>query len=133
MLGLYDALQALVKRADQQEHVRVSLHVPPQLPQPPLPAPVNVCLFRIAQEGITNALRHSGTDSVEVMLTLTSQWVILSVIDHGHGRPDDFVWGGGLSGAHGRVHRLGGQLELISTDEGGLTLVARIPVDTLLS
>ena len=130
MLGLYDALKALVTRADQQESVEISLQVPDTPPDPPLPSPVNVSLFRIAQEGITNALRHSGTDSIEVLLSLNPQSVVLSVIDYGEGQPDQFVWGGGLSGAHGRLHKLGGQLKLISNDEGGLTLMASVPIDS---
>jgi len=130
MLGLYDALRALVKRSDIQEDKHISLQVPSTSPDPPLPSAVNVCLFRVAQEGITNALRHSGTDIVMVSLTLDHQEVTLKVIDHGHGQPDQLVWGGGLSGAHGRLHRIGGRLQVTQTLSGGLTLIATIPLDS---
>ena len=129
MLGLYEALSSLVKRADDQSEVRVTLEVPSAPPSPLLTCEMNVSLFRIAQEGITNALRHSGTDRVEVVLSFVDHDVMLCVIDRGQGQLDQLVWGGGLSGAYGRLHRLGGTLQILPTDRGGLTVMARIPLN----
>ena len=50
-----------------------------------LPQPLEIALFRIVQESLTNIQRHSGSASAEIHLTQQSSLLVLEVIDHGHG------------------------------------------------
>ena len=126
MLGLRDALHALVRRAELSSNATISLNIGVSPTLDRLPSELNVSLFRIAQEGITNALRHSDSNIVEVRLALMNTEVVLEVVDHGSGVASDLIWGGGLSGAHGRIHKLGGQLIVKPTRGGGVTLCVRV-------
>jgi signal transduction histidine kinase len=110
------------------------LDLPPQLNR--LAALVELTLFRILQESLTNVHRHSGSLAVEVQLTVDAQNVILAVTDFGKGmapealrrfRGNGMSMGVGLSGMRERLADLDGQLD-IRSDASGTTVLATIPL-----
>jgi signal transduction histidine kinase len=90
-----------------------------------LPKSIELGLFRVLQESLTNIHRHSGSSRAEVALKLFPDKVILQVRDYGKGIPrellDDFrtrgaSFGVGLAGMRERLRELGGQLDIHSTN-----------------
>ena len=102
-----------------------------------LPAPVEVALFRVAQEALTNMRKHAQTDWVRLVLGRRQGVVELEVRDLGRGFDPDAVEGTngpgeriGLSGMRERVSLLGGKLEVRSRPGGGTSITARVPVSS---
>jgi signal transduction histidine kinase len=77
---------------------------------PPLPAAVEVACYRIAQEAITNVVRHSGGSSCGARLSIdeSNEWLELEVTDDGVGIPEDRRAGVGMNSMVERVEELGG-------------------------
>ncbi|WP_343034298.1 sensor histidine kinase [Streptomyces sp. Tue 6075] len=92
----------------------------------PLPAAVDLAAYRIVQESLTNAVRHSGARHVIVDLRHGEREVTLSVTDDGHGaaRPPH---GSGIAGMTERAQALGGTLSAGAGPAGGFTVRARLP------
>lgn len=97
---------------------------------------VNIALFRIVQESLTNVVRHAQAQTVRVNLHLHSQgassnWVVLQVADDGLGvtytRAQTTRHGMGLLGIHERARALGGEAFVIGPDEGGTVMEVRLP------
>jgi signal transduction histidine kinase len=82
-------------------------------------------MLRCAQEGLTNALRHSGADEVRVVLTDSLEGLTLSVDDDGVGSLA--APGNGLMGLQERLMQLGGQLRVAARAPRGLSLTAILP------
>ncbi len=105
-----------------------------------LPRSVEVVLFRILQESLTNVHRHSGSPTVEVELEVDAKVVSLSVRDAGRGIPvyvlqqfrESGTAGIGLAGMRERVTDLGGELRLQS-DSNGTLLQAIVPLNSVIS
>ncbi|MBV9624827.1 MAG: PAS domain S-box protein [Acidobacteria bacterium] len=100
-----------------------------------LPREVEVAMFRVLQEALTNVHRHSGSKFAHVRLLQTDKAVTLEVADHGRGisskplasGPDrSESLGVGLRGMRERMAELGGKLELASTEQG-TTVRAFVP------
>jgi signal transduction histidine kinase len=83
-------------------------------------------MLRCAQEGLTNALRHSGAAEVRLALTDSEEGVVLSVEDDG-GYTPAIRHGNGLRGLQERLQKLGGRLRLEARAPRGLTLLAILP------
>lgn len=83
-------------------------------------------LLRCAQEGLTNALRHSGAAQIVLRLQARDQGVELQVEDDGRASSPP-VAGNGLTGMRERLIALGGRLELELLPAGGLRLRAWLP------
>ena len=96
----------------------------------PLPPSIEAGLFRMAQEALTNATRHSRASSVILRLVTTPQEVELSVEDNGRGfdptaSPGDRY---GLVGINERATLLGGRMSLESSEGVGTRLEIRVPL-----
>jgi signal transduction histidine kinase len=83
-------------------------------------------LLRCVQEGLTNALRHSGAKHVRVSVRRSGDAVQAEVSDDGRG-PADAVAGHGLTGMRERIEEAGGRLEIDSPPGGGFRIRARMP------
>lgn len=83
-------------------------------------------LLRCAQEGLTNALRHSGAGNVVMRLACSNGGVSLSIEDDGEIRLAP-RWGNGLQGMQERLSMFGGTLEVATAKDGGLTVRAWLP------
>jgi signal transduction histidine kinase len=82
-------------------------------------------MLRCAQEGLTNALRHSGAAEVRVTLAESGEALTLTVEDDGNGSVIEP--GNGLIGLKERLQQLGGQLRIDIRVPRGLALVAILP------
>jgi signal transduction histidine kinase len=95
---------------------------------------VDITIYRVAQEALTNVMRHARARSVRVALSrLSGTEVTLCVQDDGQGMdPGVATRGLGLLGASERATAVGGELQVRSAPGGGLTLVLRIPLPEAL-
>jgi two-component system sensor histidine kinase UhpB len=87
---------------------------------------VEVVVYRVAQEAITNALRHSGAERVRVTLSPAGGGAELRVADDGRGRGEKRE-GAGLRGMRERAVLAGGVLEVVSPPAGGTCVTLRVP------
>jgi signal transduction histidine kinase len=94
----------------------------------PLPLGVDLSVYRIAQEALTNALRHSGGDRAQVVLNYNDDTVELAVENDGVASANGHRGGHGLIGMRERVAVFGGTLEAGPSPEGGFRVVARLPL-----
>lgn len=84
---------------------------------------------RVIGEGLRNVHRHSGADRADVQVACDDDGLHLVVVDHGSGRPDDFVPGYGTSqSVVAPVDAVGGHVAFRSTPGGGTTLDVQIPL-----
>jgi signal transduction histidine kinase len=94
-----------------------------------LPPEISLCLYRVAQEALQNAMKHSGSRRVEVSLKSTLNEILLTVRDFGIGfDPDDAVKGRGLGliSMKERLHLVGGELSIDSQPQTGTTILSRV-------
>ncbi len=89
-------------------------------------------LLRCAQEGLTNALRHSDAEHVTLGLARTSRGVTLSIEDDGSAQAPP-SWGNGLNGMRERLQALGGVLEVAVNGRHGLRVNAWLPLPAAAS
>lgn len=104
-----------------------------------LPEDVELALFRVLQESLTNVHRHSGSQTAKVRLAVDAGTIVLEISDQGKGTQlQNFEKGGGdwmralgvgLRGMIERVRQMGGDLDLSSNDKG-TTVRATVPVRT---
>jgi signal transduction histidine kinase len=95
-----------------------------------LPPGADLAAYRIAQEGLTNALRHAGATEVRVRVRYGTQVVTVEVVDDGVGlaATDARSHGHGLVGVRERVALYDGTVEVADAPGGGVRLRATIPV-----
>ena len=123
--SLLEALADLAREA-QTADVAVSLHVLGTLPQ--FSSQVKFTLYRVAQEGLTNARKHAHADHIELILDSTEAGLVkLHVKDDGVGS-GSATGGFGLLGVRERVQALGGQLRTVSTPGQGFLLEVELPL-----
>ena len=125
-LGLAEALRRLAERyGSEHEQPRVAIEVPENLPT--LPAAVEVAVYRIAQEALTNVARHAKAQSCVVRLAANGD-VALEIVDDGVGIPAGRNAGVGLSSMRERASELGGSCAIQSVPEGGTQVLVRLPL-----
>jgi len=131
--GFESAARWYVDGFAQRGGIQATLQFPEKMDR--LPRSVEVVLFRILQESLTNVHRHSGSPTVEVELEVDAMNVSLAVRDAGRGIPahvlqqfrESGTAGIGLAGMHERVADLGGELR-VQSDSKGTLLEAIIPL-----
>jgi two-component system sensor histidine kinase UhpB len=126
-LGLRGALTALCSRIAEQSRIHVDRDL--QGPLPALQPEVELAIYRIAQEAMTNAVRHSQAKKATLSLFCENRQLALTVRDDGRGLPDDAVEGTGVTGMRERAMLIGGKLDVESTPGGGVTVGLRLPLD----
>jgi PAS domain S-box-containing protein len=116
--GLVAALRFFLDGFTERSGIEVEFHAPRHLRRQD-PA-VELTLFRIVQESLANVLRHSQSTQVEVVLTVESGWLDLTVRDFGCGLPADpeELRGVGIAGMRERVAQMGGSFDLESAAPG---------------
>jgi signal transduction histidine kinase len=95
-----------------------------------IPAGMQLALFRITQESLTNVARHSGARSATVRITDDPAGYTLTVTDDGSGPPTPHTPGRGMLGMRERAEILGGALTAGAAPAGGFQVHARIPHPT---
>ena len=130
-LGLIPALrEQALQYQGQHEQLTVSIDAPRFLPS--LPAAVEVAVFRIAQEALTNVVRHAQADYCIIRLELDETIGILKleVQDNGQGLSPKRIVGVGLHSMRERAEELGGAWTIESLPAGGTHIVAQLPYGT---
>lgn len=90
---------------------------------------VSLCLFRVAQEALRNAVTHSGAEHVLMDLTGASAGLALTVTDDGHGFDVATLNGGlGLTSMKERIESIGGVLDIDSASGSGTRLTVTVPI-----
>jgi signal transduction histidine kinase len=101
-----------------------------------LPKKVEIALFRVLQESLTNVHRHSGASEANIRFQHEAEAVTLEIRDFGKGIPEERLrllhglsaeTGVGLAGMHERLHELNGRLE-IESDGCGTSMRATVPL-----
>jgi signal transduction histidine kinase len=102
-----------------------------------LPAHQELCLYRVAQEALRNAMEHGQAKHVELSLQQEGTWVVLSISDDGKGFDKAADWlkqsgkknrGLGLVGMKERVGEFGGAFHVDSAPGQGTRVAARVPM-----
>jgi signal transduction histidine kinase len=123
--GLRYAAEWYVQGFSKRSGIGVSLHVDENLER--LPQEVETTLFRVLQEALTNVLRHSGSDKVDIAIEARSGNVLLTIRDYGKGfgpsSADQIARGVGLTGLRERLASLGGWFEYGAANPGALVKV----------
>lgn len=120
--GLAGALRSLSRLV---EPLPLRLELPEMLP--PLPAAVEVALYRIAAEALHNVTRHAHATICMLRLELMDDTVTLQICDDGSGLPAGHRDGVGLSAMRERAEELGGIVVVERGASGGVTVTTRIP------
>ncbi len=126
-LGLEAAVSGLCKELSEGQNVRIDLHCE-GMPED-LSSEIALCLFRVLQEALHNAIKHSGVDIFEVSLTAASREIELKVRDSGAGFDPVSTNDGhglGLTSMKERVKSINGELCIDSKPGHGTTILARV-------
>jgi signal transduction histidine kinase len=123
-LGLVEALREQAMQYVQSD-VQIVVVAPSSLP--PLPAAVEVAVYRIAQEALTNVIRHAQARMCTIEIVAGPE-LVLSIADDGRGLPADRRMGVGLSSMHERAAELGGRLAIEPRLGGGTQVRAWLPL-----
>jgi two-component system sensor histidine kinase UhpB len=128
--GLQDALVDLVART-RRSHPGVHIELDAQLAAARPSAEAALTLYRAAQEGITNALRHGHARSLRLQLRAGDDGIALQLVDDGTGLPADWPERAGRRGLRWlaeRVESVGGRCEVEPDSAGGVCLRVRVPL-----
>jgi two-component system NarL family sensor kinase len=133
-LGVAAALEQLTRELGDESGIEIGFTQIAHTHAATLPDAVNTVLFRIAQEALTNIVRHAHASSAALALEISHDAVTLTIADNGRGFDVTHAFVGrrsgvGLRNMRERLEALGGWLSLIS--QTGHTLVtARVPLGT---
>lgn len=132
--GFASAARWFVTGFSQRSGIAVTLEISSDLPR--LPEAIEIALFRVLQESLTNVHRHSRASSAEIRVETDAEHISMEVHDHGCGVPAPIVQqlngqgmnlGVGLAGMRERIHELGGNFSVISS-KNGTTVRASVPL-----
>lgn len=127
-LGISAAMRSWCAEFGERQRVEIAFRshdVPSSLPRE-----VSLCLFRVLQEGLHNAAKHSGTTKIEVDLWEESGQIHLTVNDSGRGFDVEAAMRGrgiGLASMQERVRLVNGAITIQSTPMRGNSIHARVP------
>ncbi|MGA9814444.1 MAG: MEDS domain-containing protein [Terriglobales bacterium] len=133
-VGLASAARWFVEGIAERSGIQVTLDAASDMAR--LPAEVELVLFRILQEGLTNVHRHSGASAAEVLIRQEAGQIILEIKDNGRGIRQEALsrfdltgagMGVGLSGMRERVRELGGRMK-VQADNHGTSLQIAMPL-----
>jgi len=134
-IGLQAGLRWYIEGFKEKSSINVSLALSENLKR--LPPDLELMLFRVVQEGLTNIHRHSASTTAEISLSNSNGRLTLKIRDQGKGMPAEKLAsvrgagaaGVGLRGVRERVKGFGGELEIVSNGTGTLVQVV-IPLGT---
>jgi signal transduction histidine kinase len=130
-LGLEVASAGFCKELSERHEVEIDFHsenIPKDLSKE-----VSLCLFRVLQEALQNAVKHSGSRHFEVLLRDGTNEIELTVHDSGAGFDPEKATDGhglGLTSMKERLKLVDGQLFIDSKPQQGTTIHARVPLCT---
>ncbi|MGA2118889.1 MAG: sensor histidine kinase [Bryobacteraceae bacterium] len=124
-LGLVAALEWQGREVSRRSEIEVSVeseNVPEDLPDE-----YRICIYRLVQEALNNAVRHSGARNAKVTVTRSAKGLAVQVNDDGRGFDPKRVRGLGMLGMEERVNRLGGTFTVSSQPGQGVSIAADLP------
>lgn len=127
--GLGPAIKMMLWEYNEIYGKRIEMRIEP--PDYPITDEVASAAYRICQEAVTNAVRHSGAEEIQVALCRDHDSLILEVRDQGRGfdpgpsRPETEL---GLNGMRQRAAQCGGRLEIVTAPGEGVRVVFRVRV-----
>jgi PAS domain S-box-containing protein len=126
--GVVPAINYLIAEQSLQDGPKIDFDYPANFPR--LAAPLEIAVFRIVQESLTNACRYSKSENVRIELTQTDDRVRIDVQDWGVGFDLANVKGDhvGLRGIHERVELLGGSIAIKTAPRQGTRITAELPL-----
>jgi len=134
-MGLKSAIPWYLEGFMKRSGIATAFSISPNFKR--LPSDIELALFRVLQESLTNIHRHSGSATADVRLTMQGGAAVLEVSDRGQGlKADNFEksgqdWVGslgvGLRGMNERLRQVGGSLDIASTAQG-TTITASVPI-----
>jgi signal transduction histidine kinase len=129
-LGLVHALAELATGLVEPAglELELALHAAPDLVPGAVPAAIEVGAYRIAQEALTNVVRHSGATRCRLEVTVDTSWLHLVVTDDGRGVDAAVPRGVGLASMDERAREIGGCLDL-RTSRTGTAVDVLLPLD----
>jgi signal transduction histidine kinase len=130
LMGLAPAMRAFCQEFSEQQKVKI--HLEGDDLQGPISPDTSLCFFRILQETLSNAAKHSGTKQFDVRLWGTPTEVHLMVSDSGSGFNTGVAKVGrglGLISMHERLKILNGTLSIESQPQQGTTIHASVPIN----
>ena len=126
-LGLLSALRWLADGFHQRSSIEMRLDLPASMHR--LPPDDELCLFRIAQEALTNIHRHAASPWAAIRLKIQSNSVMLEIEDAGRGMDARApALGVGLAGMRERIRQLGGIFSVEATSTGGTRVRTTIAI-----
>jgi PAS domain S-box-containing protein len=133
-LGITTAMRAFCHEFSDQQNVEV-VFAHDEIPRT-LPQDISLCLFRVSQEALQNAVKHSGVRHFDVELRCASDAIHLTVRDSGSGFDSEGALktqGLGLVSMAERVKLVGGRLLIDSQPHRGTTIHAKVPLSKAAS
>jgi signal transduction histidine kinase len=124
-LGLSGAVEELARRLTAQNGCVIDVAAS-QTPR--LAAAVEVAAYRVAQEAMTNVVRHSGASRCTVHVDATDGELQVRVQDNGTGVVRPRPGGVGLASMHERAAEIGGRLDLVAVPGSGTTVALHLPL-----
>jgi len=137
-LGLSSALEWYAQGFESRTGIRVAVDIQTEFPR--LPPDVEMTLFRIVQESLTNVHRYSGSSTAEILVRYSSKQVKVEIKDSGKGvgaaagksQPGTVAsLGVGIQGMRERMRQLSGRLEITSKPNEGTVVTAILPASAL--
>ena len=132
-VGFAAALHAYARTVSDRSGIQIATDIPESLFQ--MPAEVEIALFRVVQESLTNIHRHAHAKSCSIRITQSGDCVTLKIHDDGVGIPalngnssSHFPAGIGISGMRERVTQLDGTFRISSAHRQGTTIHVQLPV-----
>lgn len=126
-LGLASALVALADRLRERTDLKLTMHIEQGLPD--LDREAELVVYRVAQEALTNIVRHAQSDCAVVSLSRDDRRLKLIVRDHGIGL-DAATDGTGMQGMRERAALVWGDLAVHSPEDGGTEVRLDLPLPT---
>jgi signal transduction histidine kinase len=124
-LGLAGAVEELARRLTAQNGCVIDVAA---VPTPRLAAAVEVAAYRVAQEAMTNVVRHSGASRCTVEVEASEGELQVRVQDNGTGVVRPRPGGVGLASMHERAAEIGGRLDLVAVPGSGTTVALHLPL-----
>jgi signal transduction histidine kinase len=123
-LGLVAALEWQGREVSRRSEMEVTV----ESEEVSLPDEYNICVYRLVQEALNNAVRHAQARNARVRVMQHDNRIVVDVSDDGRGFQPERTRGLGILGMEERVKRLGGTLTVESAPGRGATLHAELPL-----
>jgi len=123
--SLLDAMEQIGRKLTTDSGVQLDMKLEGQ--PYALPEQCEANLLRIAQEALTNAVRHSGTERIGVRLAYLTGSVVLEVGDSGRGMSGVEPSGFGVDGMRERARQIGGEIRILTDPGRGTRIIVTVP------